>query len=150
MYPVSPATSRHWLRSYHGQESHLRLELSSRLGVRWAKALPPNFSTADLAETWCRTSARCLHPPLAGSARAAVLTGREDVFILTSGSGRLQAVLLAVSFISYLCVAIFEQVSLVPHFAFTLFPFRSLASFLGEGVPCLRTIVSKVLRLALL
>ena len=80
MYPDSPATSRHWLRSYHGVKSHLRLELSSRFGVRWTKALPSSFSTADLAETWCRTSARCFHPPPAGGARAAFLTGHEGVF----------------------------------------------------------------------
>ena len=56
------------------------MELSSRFGVRWTKALPSSFSTADLAETWCRTSARCFRPPPAGGARAAFLTGHEGVF----------------------------------------------------------------------
>ena len=56
------------------------MELSSRFGVRWTKALPSSFSTADLVETWCRTSARCFHPPPAGGARAAFLTGHEGVF----------------------------------------------------------------------
>ena len=50
------------------------------LFARWTRALSPIFSAVDLAETWCRTSARCFRPPPAGGARAAFLTGHEGVF----------------------------------------------------------------------
>ena len=73
MYPVSPAGSRHWLRSFHVMAASL-----ATLPLRWTKALASDFSAAHLAETWVRTFARCAYPLFTDSARSAFWAGRDD------------------------------------------------------------------------